>query len=110
MAYRWLDVQTNYNGSILEKPLTAKHRAFINIAYETNSHWKFDYTTQWFSQKKLPNTSSNPTDKQMGNYSPAFIQMSGQITKQFGSKWDVYIGAENLTNFTQDKLFIAPTI
>ena len=108
LAYRWLDVQTNYNGVVLEKPLTAKHRAFINIAYETKNHWKFDYTTQWFSQKRLPNTSSNPTDKQMGNYSPAFIQMSGQITKQFGSKWDVYIGAENLTNFTQNNLFISP--
>ena len=109
LAYRWLDVQTNYNGLMLEKPLTARHRAFINIAYEINSHWKFDFTTQWFSQKRLPNTSSNPSDKQMDNYSPSFMQMSGQITKQFGKKWDVYIGVENLTDFTQEKLFISPS-
>lgn len=107
LAYRWLDVQTNYNGTMLEKPLIAKHRAFINVAYETNNHWKFDYTTQWFSKKRLPNTSSNPTDKQMGSYSPAYIQMAAQVTKQFGSKWDVYIGAENLTNYTQKNLIIA---
>ena len=37
LAYRWLDVQTNYNGTVLEKPLIAQHRAFINLAYETKN-------------------------------------------------------------------------
>jgi len=107
LAYRWLDVQTNYHGTMLEKPLIARHRAFANIAYETKNHWKFDYTTQWFSKKRLPNTSSNPPDKQFAAYSPSYIQMSGQITKQFGSRWDVYAGAENITNFTQNPLIIS---
>jgi len=107
VAYRWLDVQTNYNGIVLEKPLIAKQRAFINLAYETQSKWKFDVTTQWFSKKRLPNTSSNPSDKQMAYYSPSFAQMSAQVTKQFGPKWDVYIGAENLTNYTQKDLIIS---
>ncbi|MBS1638950.1 MAG: TonB-dependent receptor [Bacteroidetes bacterium] len=107
LAYRWLDVQTNYNGTMLEKPLVAKHRAFINFAYETNNHWKFDYTVQWFSKKRLPNTSSNPVMYQLENYSPTYFQMSGQITKQFNNKWDVYVGAENLTNYMQQNLIIA---
>ncbi|MEP6699946.1 MAG: TonB-dependent receptor [Bacteroidota bacterium] len=107
LAYRWLDVQTNYNGTVLQKPLVAKHRAFINVAYETKNHLKFDYTTQWFSRKRLPNTNSNPVDKQLGSYSPSYMQMSGQITKQFGSKWDIYVGAENITNYTQNNLIIA---
>jgi outer membrane receptor for ferrienterochelin and colicins len=107
LAYRWLDVQTNYNGAILEKPLIAKDRAFVNAGYETNNHWKFDYTAQWLSKKRLPNTSNNPPDKQMSSYSPSYIQMSGQITKQFGDKWDVYIGAENITNYTQKNLIIS---
>jgi outer membrane receptor for ferrienterochelin and colicins len=107
LAYRWLDVQTNYSGTMLEKPLIAGHRAFINVAYETAGHWKFDYTTQWFGKKRLPNTSTNPIDKQMGSYSPSFIQMTAQVTKQFGSILDVYIGAENLTNYTQKTLIIS---
>jgi outer membrane receptor for ferrienterochelin and colicins len=107
LAYRWLDVQTSYTGTMLQKPLVAKHRAFINLAYETASHFKFDYTTQWFSKKRLPATTTNPTDKQMDAYSPSYIQMSAQVTKQFASKWDVYIGAENLTGYTQKKLFIS---
>lgn len=107
LAYRWLDVQTNYNGTVLEKPLIAKHRAFINVAYETSNHWKFDYTTQWFSKKRLPNTSTNPVGKQLGDYSPSFIQMTAQVTKGFGSKLEVYIGAENLTNYAQKNLLIS---
>jgi outer membrane receptor protein involved in Fe transport len=100
-------VQTNYNGKVLEKPLVAKHRAFINVAYETNNKWKLDYTTQWFSRKRLPNTDGNPVDKQMGTYSPSYIQMNAQVTKQFRSRWEVYIGGENLTNFTQENLIIS---
>lgn len=107
MAYRCLDVQTNYNGTILEKPLIAKHRAFINAAYETKNHWKFDYTNQWFSKKRLPNTRSNPVGKQMESYSPSFFQMSGQISKHLGSQWELYIGGENITNYTQTNLIIA---
>ena len=106
-AYRWLKVMTNFNGNLLEKPLIAKDRAFINLAYETNNHWKFDYTTQWLSRKRLPNTTSNPTDKQMGAYSPSYIQMNAQVTKQFNSKWDVYLGADNLTNYMQKNLIIS---
>jgi outer membrane receptor for ferrienterochelin and colicins len=101
LAYRWLDVQTNYGGTMRQKPLQANHRAFINLAYETKNHWKFDWTTQWLSRKRLPLTSSNPIDKQLDNYSPAYVQMSGQVTKQFTHKWDVYVGVENLTNYKQ---------
>ncbi|MBS1974106.1 MAG: TonB-dependent receptor [Bacteroidetes bacterium] len=107
VAYRWLDVQENYHGHMLEKPLIAKHRAFINFAYETKNHWKFDYTLQWFSKKRLPSTSSNPPDKQLGDYSPSYFQMNGQITKQMGNNWNVYVGAENITNYTQKDLIIS---
>ncbi len=106
LAYRFLDVQTNYSGSMLSKPLTAKHRAFINLAYQTKNNWLFDVTTQWIGEKRLPSTHSNPADKRMMHYSPSYIQLAAQVTKQFGKKWDVYIGAENLTNAMQDVLMI----
>ncbi|MEO7046789.1 MAG: TonB-dependent receptor, partial [Ferruginibacter sp.] len=107
LAYRWLDVQTNYHGQLLQKPFSAKHRAFINLAYATDSKWKFDFTTQWLSKKRIPFTGSNPVDKQMAMYSPSYFQMSGQVTKALDKKWDVYVGVENLTNFTQNNMIIA---
>ena len=44
----------------------------------------------------------------MAQTSPSFLQMAAQITKQFGNKWDVYLGAENLTAFTQQQLMVDP--
>ncbi len=106
LAYRWLDVKTTYNHVLLQKPLTAAHRAFINLAYETNNHWKFDYTMQWNSAKRIPNTSSNPVDKQMKTYSPSFVLANAQITKQWNNGLEIYIGAENLGSFMQDHVII----
>ncbi|MGJ7033745.1 TonB-dependent receptor domain-containing protein [Niabella hirudinis] len=102
MAYRWLEVQTQYNQGLLDKPFTAKHRAFINLAYETRNNWKFDYTTQWLSRKRIPNTASNPAGKQMDVWSPSFFQLAAQLSKQFSKQWEVYVGGENLTNYVQD--------
>lgn len=101
MAYRWLDVQTNYHGSMLQKPFVAKHRAFINLAYETFNKWKFDFTTQWLGKKRIPNTTSNPAALQLASYSPSYIQMAAQLSKQLSNKWDIYLGSENLTGYRQ---------
>ncbi|WP_018628102.1 TonB-dependent receptor domain-containing protein [Niabella aurantiaca] len=101
LAYRWLEVQTQYRQGLLDKPFTAKHRAFINLAYETRNKWKFDYTTQWLSRKRIPNTASNPAGQQMEAWSPSFFQIAAQLSKQFSKQWEAYIGGENLTGYVQ---------
>jgi outer membrane receptor protein involved in Fe transport len=107
LAYRWLDVYQNEGGRMLEKPLLARNRAFINIAYQVLGSWKLDLTTQYFGKKRLPSTASNPVSYQLAFYSPAFFQMNAQVSKQWKKKWTVYLGGENLTNYIQKKLFIA---
>jgi hypothetical protein len=37
----------------------------------------------------------------MPDHSPSFFQMSAQVTKVFGSGFEVYAGGENLTGFIQ---------
>ena len=106
MAYRWLDVQTTYHGQLMQKPFVAKHRAFINLAYETNNKWKFDHTTQWLSSKRIPSTASNPAAFRFATESPSYIQMAAQVSKQLSSKWEVYLGGENLTGFKQEHLIL----
>ncbi|MFY7652804.1 MAG: TonB-dependent receptor domain-containing protein [Chitinophagaceae bacterium] len=106
VAYRYLNVQTTYTNGLLTKPLIAPHRAFINWAYETPNKWKFDYTLQWIGSKRLPSTQTNPADKRMMNQSPSFFQMNAQISKQFGQKWEWYLGTENATSYMQNPLII----
>lgn len=104
MAYRWLDVKTQYKTGVLMQPLTAKHRGFINVAKETRknklgSYWKFDITAQWVGKQRLPQTLENPEAYQRGEYSSDYLLLNGQITYLLRKKWEFYLGGENLTNY-----------
>ncbi len=106
-AYRWLNVQTDYTEGRLARPLIPEHRAFVNLAYETKNKWKFDYTVQWMGKQRIPDTSQNLPEYQLEPYSPDYFLMNAQITKDFKDKWSVYLGAENLNNFTLDNPIVA---
>lgn len=112
MAYRWLDVKTQYLSSLLQQPLTAQHRGFVNVAKETRknklgSYWKFDVTTQWIGKQRLPQTVENPVDYQRSDYSSEYILLNAQATYLFRKKWEFYLGGENLTNFKLNNPIIA---
>ena len=110
LAYRWFDVKTTYGSQLLQKPLTAQNRAFANVAYEYKG-WKIDYTVSYNSKKRLPSTAASPVMYQRPAYSPSFATMNAQVTKTLGknSLFDVYVGAENLTNYFQKNAIIAAT-
>ena len=99
LAYRWLDVRTDYLDGLMRKPLIAPHRAFANFAYETRNRWKFDYTVQWLSGQRIPFTQMNPVGYQLPPYAPDFALMNLQVTKDFNSKWSVYLGVENIGDY-----------
>ncbi|MBN1183178.1 MAG: TonB-dependent receptor [Bacteroidales bacterium] len=101
LAYRWYDVKTTYHGELLEKPLVARHRAFINLAYTTRKYWNFDYTLNWQGQKRIPFTGSNPEEYQLDDFSPSFILMNAQISKTWREKYELYAGIENLLDYVQ---------
>jgi len=106
-AYKYYDVKTDYQTGLLQKPLQAKHRFFANIAYETSpkesgSQWRFDFTLHTLGEQRLPNSSSNPEQYQLGEFSESYSLMNSQITKVFNEHFEIYLGGENLTNFTQN--------
>ena len=106
-AYKLYDVKTDYQSGLLQKPLQARQRFFANIGYETTlkdngAQWRFDYTLHSLGEQRLPNTSSNPEEFQLPDYSEAYSLMNAQVTKVFSTKFEIYAGGENLTNFTQD--------
>ena len=111
-AYKYYDVKTDYQTGLLQKPLQAKHRFFANIGYETTpkengSQWRFDYTLHTLGKQRLPNTASNPVQYQLGGYSGSYSLMNSQVTKVFNSHFEIYVGGENLTNFTQSNPVLA---
>jgi outer membrane receptor protein involved in Fe transport len=107
LAYRYFDVKATYNdNNTYLKPLTANQRAFVNIGYETANNWLFDATFNWIGEKRIPSTQANPVNLQNGNKSPSYVLLSGQITKKWNSRLDVYIGVENALNFKQQNPII----
>ncbi len=94
LAYRWYDVQTDYLDGQLNRPLLARNRAFMNLAYEGLRTWSFDYTLQWIGAKRIPGAVTG------SEYSPDFFLMNAQVTKTWGD-FDLYLGMENILNFTQ---------
>ncbi|MNF25158.1 Vitamin B12 transporter BtuB [compost metagenome] len=110
-AYKFYDIQTDYLSGTFQRPLQAKHRFFGNLEYETHigdkgKQWKFDYTFNWIGQQQLPNTSTNPVNDRLPEFSPSYSLMNAQITRTFSSTFEVYIGGENIGNYKQDKAIL----
>jgi outer membrane receptor for ferrienterochelin and colicins len=108
LAYRYFDVNTTYSGQLLQKPFTAKHRAFANLAYDLNG-WKMDYTLNFTGQKRLPSTALNPAAYKLADRSPSYVTMNAQLSKTLGKKklFDFYVGGENLTGYFQKNAIIS---
>ena len=118
LAYRWVQVQTDYRSrnditetTLLQQPYTPEHRFFVNLGYETKktikeANWMFDFTTQWFSEQRIPSSQDNSVENRREEESPNFMLLSGQITRNFNKRWAVYAGVENLLNFRQDEPII----
>jgi outer membrane receptor for ferrienterochelin and colicins len=108
LAYRFFDVKTMYSDQLLEKPFTARHRAFANLAYDL-AGWKLDYTVNVTGPKRIPSTAGNPVAYQLPGRSPAYVTMNAQVSKSLGKKkaFDFYIGGENLTNYMQQNVILA---
>ena len=108
-AYKWLDVQSTYDGQLLPKPLTPQNRAFLNLGYASAfDKWRADLTVQWFGERPLAHL---PADGQGGGhvhgtgtaglaYAPRYALLNAQLTRAF-KRIEVYVGVENLTNYRQ---------
>ena len=111
VAYKNYDVKTQYNSGELEKALTAKHRFFANISYETvvrnNSNWKFDATYNWLGKQRFSSTENNPEAYQLSEYSPSLATVNAQVTRVFSPKFEIYLGGENITNVRQDNPIVS---
>jgi outer membrane receptor for ferrienterochelin and colicins len=110
-AYKYYDIKTDYLSGKYQRPLQAAHRFFGNLGYETyvqdkGQQWKFDFTYNWIGEQQLPYTASNPIGYQLPENSPSYSLMNAQITKVFSKTFEVYVGGENIGNYTQNSAIV----
>jgi outer membrane receptor for ferrienterochelin and colicins len=113
MAYRLFDVKTDYQNGRLQKPLTPRHRIFVNAAYETSltekmTQWRFDATYNWHSAQRFPSTVNSNEAFQRPDWTPELNTLNAQVTRVFSDKFEIYIGGENITNVRQPDPIISP--
>ena len=122
-AFRYTDVkQTTFNTEaneyqLRDKPLQNKFKGIITTSYQTPlKTWQFDLTAQFNGAGRMPDGFIPPigsnqyfTDEFEQNHHKWYPQLLGQITKFFRT-WSIYLGAENMTNFTQDNPIVGSTI
>ena len=96
---------------LVEKPMTSRFKGVVNLQYATNlNKWIFDFTASlngscrvYDFMKDLKDADGNLLYK--NGRTPVYPMLYAQITRRFKG-WDVYVGAENLTNFRQKNAII----
>ena len=106
-TFRYTNAKIDLMGKgLVEKPMTSRFKGVLNMQYATNlNKWIFDFTASLNGSCRVYNFMENLKDAD-GNIiykngrTPVYPLLYAQVTRRFKG-WDVYLGAENLTNFRQ---------
>lgn len=104
-AYRYTDAKTDFrkqDGTTkrLKKPLVSDYKGLLTASYQSPlKKWQADLTGQFNGGGRMP--TPDATHPMWDTEYDAYQVWNAQITRYF-RQWSVYIGAENLFDFTQD--------
>ena len=111
-TFRYTDARIELAGKgLVEKPMTSRFKGVLNLQYATNlNKWIFDFTASLNGSCRVYNFMENLKDEDgrllyENGRTPVYPLLYAQITRRFKG-WDVYLGAENLTNFRQKNLIL----
>ena len=121
-TFRYTNAKIELAGKgLVEKPMTSRFKGVLNLQYATNlNKWIFDFTASLngscrvydFMQNINEDGSMTMSPKEgvarmyENGRTPIYPMLYAQVTRRFKG-WDVYIGAENLTNFRQKNAIIS---
>ncbi|MDR1225711.1 MAG: TonB-dependent receptor [Prevotellaceae bacterium] len=108
-TFRYSDTQVELKEmGFSRKPLVDNFKGLLSVSYATKfNKWMFDATAQINGQSRLPSSRYVPRDAKFeyGEYSPVYPMFFAQVTKRWHSL-DVYLGCENIADYTQDNPII----
>ncbi len=94
-TFRYSNAKISMKGQgLVDAPMTSKYKAVLNLQYAMPMNkWMFDFTAQLNGPCRLPVFMG-------GGESDVYPMFFAQVTKKFNMV-DVYVGVENLSNYTQ---------
>jgi outer membrane receptor for ferrienterochelin and colicins len=107
LAYKNDNVVIDYHGVSTTKPLVAKERGLLNLAYSSKKeNYRYDFTAQYQGKSRLAipkndiDEIQNEDSQIKNNITPSFFTYNAQVTYIL-KQWEFYAGVENLSDFKQ---------
>ncbi len=111
-TFRYTNAKIELEGQgLVEKPMTSRFKGVLNLQYATRlNKWIFDFTASVNGSCRVYNFMEDLKDADgkllyKNGRTPVYPLLYAQVTRRFKG-WDVYIGAENLTNFKQKNVVL----
>ena len=111
-TFRYTNARMNLAGQgLVEKPMTSRYKGVLNLQYATNlNKWIFDFTASVNGPSKVYNFMRDLKDDEgkllyKNGMTPVYPLLYLQVTRRLKGV-DIYIGGENLTNFTQKNIIL----
>ena len=111
-TFRYTNAKIELDGrGLVEKPMTSSFKGVLNLQYATRMNkWIFDFTASLNGSCRVYNFMKDLKDAEenllyKNGRTPVYPMLYAQVTRRFKG-WDVYVGAENLTNFRQKQVLI----
>ena len=100
-----------WRGQLREQPMVSRAKAVLNLQYATHLRkWIFDFTASLNGSARVYDFMTKLTDADgqllyPNGRTPVYPMLYLQVTRRFKG-CDVYLGGENLTNFTQKHVIL----
>lgn len=122
-TFRYTDARMSlrsFKDGLVEKPMTGRYKGVLNLQYSTNlNKWIFDFTASvngpcrlydFMAEDSWLKASAGQVRKGSDGhaYSQAYPLLYLQLTRRFKGV-DLYLGGENLTNFSQKNVIFGET-
>ena len=115
-TFRYTDSKMEFEGrGLMERPMVSKFKGVLNLQFATNlNKWVFDFTASVNGKSRVYDFMKDLKDANgellyADGFTKTFPLLYLQITKRFKGI-DLYLGAENLTNFRQKNVIIGTTV
>ena len=104
---RWTDARQTLKGQSDDiKPMTSRYKGVLNVQYATRlNKWTFDFTASVNGPCRVWDFMKTTDSQYSDGYSPVYPLLYAQVTRRFKG-FDIYLGGENLTGFTQSNPII----
>ena len=111
-TFRYTNAKIELAGrGLVEKPMTSRFKGVLNLQYATNMNkWVFDFTASLNGSCRVYDfmKDAKGADGKLlyeNGRTPVYPMLYAQVTRKLRGV-DIYIGAENLTNFRQKNVIL----